>query len=315
MAYALDPEIAAIFTAMAEQGISLPVPPRGDWRALRDIFTASMEQGMSANPLSPDVQITSFSTKTQDDTEIELRWYVKKKAPSGPAVVYAHGAGMILGSALLYDPVVSEYVAATGVPFLSVDYRLAPEVRGTTLAEDTFAGLSWLITNASRLKVDTARIAIMGDSAGGGIAAGTAILARDRGISLARQILIYPMLDDGNFTPDPTFGSYTTWTFDNNFTGWSSLLGDELGSDTVSPVAVPARLNDFTGLAPAYVEVGELDIFRNEDIAYAHRLATAGIPVELHVHAGAPHGFERMAPHSQVAQRAMADRIRTIKSI
>ena len=114
--------------------------------------------------------------------------------------------------------------------------------------------------------------------------------------------------------PDPSFGPYATWTFDSNFTGWSALLGSDLGKDTVSPVAVPGRLKDLAGLAPAYVEVGDLDIFRDEDIAYAGRIAAAGIPIELHVHPGAPHGFERMAPQSKLAQRAMADRMRVIGS-
>jgi acetyl esterase/lipase len=315
MAYNLDPEIAAALAAAAAQAVNIPVSPRGDWRALRDNLTAMMVQMLGTVPQSPDVQITTFSTATTDSTQIELRWYTKTNAATGAAVLYVHGGGMILGSAQLYDPVVSDYVSTTGVPFLSVNYRLAPEVQGTKPAEDAFAGLAWLIENAPNLGIDPKRIAVMGDSAGGGIAAGVAILARDRGISIARQILIYPMLDDRNVTSDPSLDCFATWTFDNNFTGWSAMLGGERGGHAVSPVAAPARLRDFAGLAPAYVEVGELDIFRNEDIDYAQRIAAARIPIELHVHPGAPHAFERMASESRVARRAMADRRRVIASL
>lgn len=219
------------------------------------------------------------------------------------------------GNLDVYDPVVAEWVSGTGVPFLSVDYRLAPDARGETPAEDVFAAIRWLIAHATELGVDPDRIAVMGDSGGGAVIAGAAILARDCGVKLARQILIYPMLDDRNQTPDPHIAPFATWTYDGNFTGWSALLGDDLGQNHVSPVAAPARLREFGGLPPTYIEVGELDIFRDEDVAYAQALAKAGISVELHVHPGAPHGFDRHAPGSQLARRAMQDRLRVIKSI
>jgi acetyl esterase/lipase len=312
MAYTLDSEIAAIMASVAP---NMRMAARGDWKALREIATAMSAQMMTSIPPDSNVRIKSFFTKTKDNAEIELRWYTKLSTSAGPAIVYAHGGGMILGSAEMYDSIVAEYVTLTGVPFLSVNYRLAPEVKGTTLVEDTFAGLSWLFAHASELGVNAARIAIMGDSAGGGVAAGTAILARDRGVPLAKQILIYPMLDDRNVSPDPSLELHATWTYDNNFTGWSALLGSEIGSQAVSPLAAPARLKDFAGLAPAYIEVGELDIFRDESISYAQRIAAAGTPLELHVHPGAPHGFDRMAPQSQLTRRAFADRTRVISGL
>jgi acetyl esterase/lipase len=223
---------------------------------------------------------------------------------------------MIAGSIDLYDEVVTWYVAQTGVPFLSVELRLAPESTSSrSLAEDTFSGLTWLVAQADALGVDPSRIAVMGDSGGGGPTAGAAILARDRGVQLAKQILVYPMLDDRNTTPGPLPPEFLTWSYDNNYTGWVTLLGDELGAETVSPVAAPARLTDFTRLAPAYVDVGDLDIFRDESMAYAAGLARAGIPVELHVHPGAPHGFERLVPDAAVARRAVADRARAVATI
>jgi acetyl esterase/lipase len=258
---------------------------------------------------------------------IELRWYTKTTragaepasqagAEPGSAVVYAHGGGMVMGTLDLYDGVISWYVGQTGVPFLSVGYRRAPdEGAGPTLAEDVFAGLTWLLGHASELDVDPVRVAVMGDSGGGAPAAGAAILARDRGVALARQILVYPMLDDRNQIPDPERAPYLTWTYDNNYTAWSAVLGDQLGASDVEPVAAPARLESYKGLPPAYIDVGDLDIFRDEDIAYAQNLARAGVPVELHVHPGVPHGWERFAPGAMSAQRAMADRARVVASI
>ena len=132
---------------------------------------------------------------------------------------------------------------------------------------------------------------------------------------LARQILVYPMLDDRTTAPGPIPAEFVTWTYDSNYTGWHALLGEETGTETVSPIAAPGRLKDFTGLAPAYIEVGDLDIFRDEAIAYAGGLASAGVPIELHVHPGAPHGFERFVPNAALARRAMADRTRAINAI
>jgi len=222
---------------------------------------------------------------------------------------------MILGNLDVYDFVLSEYVSLSGTPFLSVDYRLAPEAKLEMLAEDVFSGITWLIENAIELCIDPNRIAVMGDSGGGCPVAGAAIMARDRNLVLARQILIYPMLDDRNLIPDSYIEPFLTWSYDSNFTAWSALLGDQLGTANISPIVAPGRLEDFSGLAPAYIEVGELDIFRDEDISYAQNLAKAGIPVELHVHPGAPHGYDRLAPNSRLTQRAMNDRIRVIKSI
>ncbi|MGH9070926.1 MAG: alpha/beta hydrolase fold domain-containing protein, partial [Acidimicrobiales bacterium] len=173
----------------------------------------------------------------------------------------------------------------------------------------------WLSDHAADLGVNRSRIGHMGDSGGGGPTAGAAILARDRNVPLAKQILVYPMLDHRNTTPGSVPTELLTWGYDNNYTGWATLLGDGLGADDVSPIAAPARLLDFAGLAPAYIEVGDLDIFRDESIAYALGLSRAGVPIELHVHPGAPHGFERFVPDADVARRAMADRARAVTTI
>ena len=317
MSYELDPELVPAMAALAARAAGAMSPARGDWRAVRAAASAGLAYMASITPPAPGVTATNFSTPASDGQgEIGLRWYTTASAAPGPAVVYAHGGGMLAGSVDLYDEVVSWYAAASGVPFLSVELRLAPEATSpVSLAEDVFSGLTWLAGHATDLGVDPARIAVMGDSGGGGPAAGAAILARDHHVPVARQILVYPMLDDCNTTPGPLPAHLLTWNYDNNYTGWVTLLGDALGGDDVPPVASPARLANFTGLPPAYIEVGDLDIFRDESIAYALGLAEAGVPIELHVHPGAPHGFERFVPDAGVARRAMADRVRAVGTI
>jgi acetyl esterase/lipase len=134
-------------------------------------------------------------------------------------------------------------------------------------------------------------------------------------VALARQILIFPMLDDRNTIPDPLLAPAATWTYDQNYTGWLALLGAEPGGPAVSPIVAPGRLTDFAGLAPAYIEVGDLDIFRDESISYAQNLMRAGVTCELHVYPGSPHGHDWLDPDSQISKRAVAPRIRLITAL
>jgi acetyl esterase/lipase len=141
-------------------------------------------------------------------------------------------------------------------------------------------------------------------------------MARDRGgPALARQILVYPMLDDRTTSPDPALLPFLTWTYDDNVTGWGALLGAWARTDDVPAFAAPARALDVSGLPPTYIDVGELDIFRDEDVEYARRLAGSGTSVELHVHPGVPHAFEAYAPQADVSRRARADRVRVLRSL
>jgi acetyl esterase/lipase len=199
---------------------------------------------------------------------------------------------------------------------LSVEYRRAPEHPFPTPLEDAYAALHWLHEHASELGVDPDRVGVMGDSAGGGMAAALTILARDRGgPRIARQILLMPMLDDRTVTPDPHIAPYLLWSYDDSLTAWPALLGETAGGPDVPATAAPARLEDATGLPPAYIEVGQLDVFRDEDTAYATKLSRAGVPVEFHLHPGVPHEFDSIAFNSDVARRAIADRVRVLKSI
>lgn len=314
MAFSYDPEIGAVLEAAAAAGAP-PMPPANDPLAMRAGLDGVVEQMEAASVRAPDVSFETFQTTAPDGAVVRLRWYTKAGTSPGSAALYVHGGGMICGSIELYDKLVANYVSRTGVPLLSVAYRLAPEHPHPTPVEDCYAGLRWLADHAAELKVDPARIAVIGDSAGGGLAAGVALLARDRGLPLARQILIYPMLDDRNVTPDPNMVPFASWSYEYNLTGWKALMGARYGADDTPHSAAPARVADLHGVAPAYLEVGELDIFRDETIEYARRIAAAGVSIELHVHPGAPHGFERMATESDVAKRAMADRFRVLRLI
>lgn len=189
---------------------------------------------------------------------------------------------------------------------VSVDYRLAPATPFPGSLEDNYAALRWLYCNAEELGVDRQRIAVGGESAGGGHAAMLAIAARDRGeFPVAYQWLIYPMLDDRTGTHravPPHIGTFV-WTREFNKQGWTAFLGVEAGSADVPVVAAPARLTKLAGLPPAFIGVGSLDLFVEEDIDYAARLNAAGVPVELHVVPGAYHGFDVIAPEAAVSRR------------
>jgi acetyl esterase/lipase len=311
MPYQLDPELLAI---TADAPPRTPAP-RDDWRTLREQGNAGLALIDSLSPEHPEISRTDRTVTSYDGAEISARWYdPTPDHGAGPAVVYVHGGGMIMGSVAGYDRLVAGYVADSGVPFLSVDYRVAPEHPHPTPVQDCFAALGWLLEHADELGVDPARVAVMGDSGGGGLAAGVALLARDRGVALARQVLVYPMLDDRTTVPDTELAPFAAWSFDDNYTGWHALLGDAVGGPDVPASAAPARAADLSGLPPTYVDTGDLDIFRDECIEYARRIAAAGTTVELHVHPGCPHGFDRI-PGLPVAQRAFVDRLRVLRAL
>jgi len=314
--FTVDPQVAAILAPMAEAMADAPHPAVGDIATRRVALEAMMAETAALQPTPADVTTTDFHAVAGDGTKVLLRWYAKDGAAPGSAALYLHGGGMILGSVTLYDAPIARYVSASGVPMLAVDYRLAPEHPDPTPVEDVYAGLRWLHDHAAELGVDPARIAVMGDSAGGGLAAGVTLLARDRGgPAVAHQILIFPMLDDRTTTPDPELVPFATWNYEDNTTGWAALLGDRAGGPDVSPYAAPARAADLTGLPPTYLEVGQLDIFRDEDLDYARRLGAAGVDVEFHLHPGVPHEFETFAWDTDVARRAVADRLRVLGAL
>ena len=269
-----------------------------------------------AQPIASDVDTVDYDVPATDGTQIRARWCTSGSSDSGAAVLYLHGGGMILGSVAIFDGPVSRHVAHTGVPMLSIDYRLAPEHPHPTPVEDACAGPRLVGRTRRGARCRPNRIAVMGDSAGGGLAAGVTILSRDRGgPALARQILLYPMLDDRDTNVDPHIAPFAGWSYDDNITGWNALLGERGGDTHVEPSAAPAHLTDASGLPPAYIEVGQLDIFQDEDVTYALTLSHGGVPVELHLHPGVPHEYDAIAFNADVSQRAVADRHRVLKSL
>ena len=316
MAFLLDPQVAAAMEPLSALATGMTRPEVGDVASRRLTMEAGQVFMETRRVMPSDVTMTDFEARSDDGATVGLRWYTKDGSSPGSAVVHLHGGGMILSNIGLYDGIVARYVSASGVPMLSVEYRYAPEYPGLTPVEDSYVALRWLSDHAAELGVDPGRIAVMGDSAGGGIAAGLALLARDRGgPSIAQQTLIYPMLDDRTTIPDPELVPFAGWTYEDNLTGWSALLGEAVGGPDVSLYAAPARATIVTDLPPVYIEVGELDIFRNECIEFARRTALAGVSTELHVHPGVPHGWDVVAPDADVTKRALTDRIRRLQSV
>jgi acetyl esterase/lipase len=227
-----------------------------------------------------------------------------------PAIYHIHGGGMVLGSKELGAEMVAELVAEVGAVGVSVEYRLAPEHPDPAPVEDCYAGLVWTADHAAELDIDPANIVVVGTSAGGGLAAGTALLARDRGgPALSHQVLVCPMLDDRFITPSSReLDGEGVWDRNANAVGWTALLGDRRGGPDVSPYAAPARATDLSGLPRTYLDCGSAETFRDETIDYAQRLSGAGVSVDLHIWGGGFHGFDRMVPDAAISRASRATR-------
>ncbi|KQS03745.1 arylesterase [Sphingomonas sp. Leaf357] len=246
--------------------------------------------------------------------EIVLTVYTPQGAGPFPCIYHIHGGGYVMGDAASLEFRHRPLAEDLGAVIVSVDYRLAPETAHPGPVEDCYAGLAWVVANAATLNVDVARLGVTGESAGGGLAAALALLARDRGdFALAFQLLVYPMIDDRtvNAEPHPHVGRYI-WTPASNHFGWSALLGHAPGVEGVSPYAAAARADDLAGLPPTFITTGALDLFLEEDLDYARRLIRAGVPTELHVYPGAFHGFD-IHPTAAVAVRARTDHAAALK--
>lgn len=273
-----------------------------------------MEQmtAMAPEPEGTGVTWREDSVETADGRRVRLRIYTPASASVPlPAILHIHGGGYVMGSVVTNHASNMRLAAAVEAVIVSVDYRLAPEAPAPGPVEDCYAALQWLHAGAEPLGVDPARIAIRGESAGGGLAAALALLARDRGgPAIAHQNLIYPMLDDRTcITRLPAHLGAFVWTPQANEFGWRCLLGTAPGSADVPAYAVPARAESLTGLPPAFIAVGALDLFLIEDMDYARRLIEAGVPAEMHVYPGAYHGFDVVPdaePVKQMARDAVA---------
>jgi acetyl esterase/lipase len=276
--------------------------PSFDFNAevLRGLRAGTPLTSMTPPPLSPLQQTIVCEQRLVPGPpgapKVRVLVYMPPTRADGPrpAYLHMHGGGFVLGVPEINDGSNRMLAAELDCVVVSVDYRLAPETRYPGAVEDCYAALSWLISQADELGVDRERIAIGGESAGGGHAATLALLVRKRGrFKLRLQLLDSPMLDDRTGTapdPHPYCGEFV-WTPASNRFGWRSLLGKEPGGVDVPVEAVPARATDLSGLTPTFILVGALDLFLEEDMEYARRLTRAGIPTELHIIPGAFHGF------------------------
>ncbi|KAE8370122.1 alpha/beta hydrolase fold-domain-containing protein [Aspergillus caelatus] len=305
----IDPEFAEAAGPILQQLGQLAKPAVHDVAARRHLMAAVTQQSPKT-PIPDDMEhLVYYAPTPSGDFEVPIHHYRKKRGPVGPdkdmkapAVVHVHGGGFISLSVKELEGMLVGYVLGSGVQILSIDYRLAPEHPYPVPMEDSWTGLQWVYTHAEELSIDAHRIAVMGESAGAGLAASLALMARDRSLSppLAKQILVYPMLDDR--AGENHAGDMVFWTPEDNITGWTAYLGKDVGTDRVEQYAAPARAESVEGLPPMYIDCGQLDIFAQEDTEYVLRFVKAGIPVEFHLYPGLPHGFEGVSRGSQRIQ-------------
>lgn len=315
-----DPELAVVLEALGDEWRT-PVTPEN--------LMAARERDASSRP-RPTVE------ELRADGRYEVTELSVPGPPGGPEVTlvsarpaglagrplpllyYMHGGAMIMGNAWSVLPrIQSEWVLPLGMAVLSVEYRLAPETPYPGALEDCYAGLVWAAGHAAELGIDPDRIVIGGKSAGGGLAAGLALLARDRGGPAALgQLLLCPMLDDRMDTfSNRQMSGIDTGDLTSHATAWQAYLGDLYGSADVPPHAAPTRATDLSGLPPAFIDVGSAEMFRDENIAYADAIWRAGGRAELHVWPGAYHGFDGMAPHAALSEAARATRTRWLRRL
>lgn len=315
----LDPELAAGLQAFAASvgGDGLDFNDIAAVRASSMQMLEALKAQLPKVPgvISEDVEIPGLAQAPA----VTLRIYRPQSNGESPhelpVLLWIHGGGYIIGS-IEQDDIMARQIAVTvQCAVVSVEYRLAPENPFPAPLDDCYAALQWIYENARELHFDRTRIAVGGASAGGGLAAGLALLARDRGeVPVCFQLLIYPMIDDSNIEQaSAEIPDTLLWTRSNNLMGWRSYLGQQPGGAGVSAHAAPFREKNLCKLPPAYIAVGELDLFLLEDIEYAKRLTLAGVATELHVYPGAFHGFDAMAGEAAVSKRFKLERDHAIK--
>jgi acetyl esterase/lipase len=273
----------------------------------RSLSSPSVEQLIGDRP----VKVVDHIIPGHEGAEIAVSVISKvDHRQRGPGVYHIHGGGMVMGNRFAGAGAVVDWVMKHDAVCVSVEYRLAPEYPAPTPVEDCYAGLRWMSEHADELLFNRERVVIFGGSGGGGLAAGTTLLARDRdGPKLLGQLLQCPMIDDRNATVSALqYDGMGVWDTTSNRTAWKAVLGERCGGNDVSPYSAPARATDLSRLPATYIDVGAMEIFRDEDIAYASGIWAAGGSCELHVWGDAFHGFYDIAPGSALAQACIAAR-------
>jgi acetyl esterase/lipase len=305
--YAFDPELAAAVAMLPTLDVSDIPAARATMKELRAGLPVPDETGISVT----DVTVPGPAGAP----DVTLRIY-RPDEVTGPIGIYdVHGGGFILGDIDASHAGNVALARAVGAVVVTVEYRLAPEAPFPAPLEDAYAGLVWFAEHAADYGVEPARIAIHGISAGGGLCAGLALLARDRGgPAIAFQYLGVPEVDDRLTTPSMTaFTDTPIWNRPNAIVSWDSYLGEGVpGSADVSPYAAPARATDLSGLPPAYVSTMAFDPLRDEGIAYGLALLAAGVPVELHLFPGTFHG-STLIEGAAISQREITERVAVLR--
>lgn len=305
----IDPELAQILAA--NPALTRPILPRH----LEAFRAANAAAGLSDEALSHNGKITvseiELPSSTRGVTNSGLVLRPSGLAEPRPGLCYFHGGGMIAGTCRTGLETVVDWVTELGIVIVSVGYRLAPEHPHPIPVEDCYAAVRWVADSREALVLEDRPLIVAGSSAGGGLAAGVALLSRERdGPSLSDQVLLCPMLDDRAQAMSATsFDGYGTWDRRSNRTAWEALLGDRCGGAGIPSAAAPSRETMLANLPAAYIDVGAVETFRDEAIDYGQRLGQAGVPLELHVWSGAYHGFEAIAPASAVAVAARETRL------
>lgn len=257
--------------------------------------------------LAPGRRVGGVERRTVREGDLRLRIYTPENADGG-GLLWIHGGGLVIGAAKMDDRFCGETARRTGTTIVSVDYRLAPRHPFPAALEDCHAAWRWLDAHAGELGIAGDRVAIGGQSAGGGLAACVVQRLHDEGTHVAAQWLFCPMLDDRT-AADRSLDATGHFVWDNraNLVGWSSYLGAAPGAASVPAYAVAARREDVSGLPPAWIYTSDIELFHDEDVAYARRLREAGVEVTLEVVHGAPHGFESWATDEPLAQELLAE--------
>ncbi|MEU4397082.1 alpha/beta hydrolase [Micromonospora orduensis] len=296
---AIDPELLAPLAELP------PLPPLDPEviELLRHFPQPPIESHLEGRA----VERREVTVPADDGTPIPLSIFSPTDGAAGaPCVYWIHGGGMMWGDRFSNIDVPLEWLDRFGAVVITVDYRLAPEATGTTLVDDCYRGLLWVAENAVDLGIDPGRIVVAGASAGGGLAAGVTLMARDLGTpAIAAQLLSCPMLDHRNDTVSSHQygGPDGVWTREMNEFGWRSVLGGNADGN-VSAYVSPALADDLSGLPTTYIDAGTAEVFRDEDVAYATGIWAAGGQAELHLWAGGFHGFSALFPQVRVSDAA-----------
>ncbi|MBA4025334.1 MAG: alpha/beta hydrolase [Gordonia sp.] len=291
----------------------------GGFNAIADIVArraaiANLTVGV-ASESSPGQQVDTEDQSVpglDGEPNVRVRIYRPADATGDePGLFFIHGGGMVIGSIEIEEHVAIRLCTELGAVVVSTSYRKAPENRHPAQLNDCYAALVWMADHADDIGFDRNRLAIYGASAGGNLTIAVALTARDRGFPAVSFIMpVYPMLDDRNETGSSrAITGVGIWDRSANVEAWEWFLGGQ----QVDEFAAPSRAADLSGLPPTFIDVGDVDLFRDEDIEFATRLVQAGVPTELHVYPGAYHGSETFAPDAELSRRIWSNRLAALE--